>query len=302
MIDLITGCIIDLYSSHGYRTGNTVCCSQRLRLELHVNSHSAHKLQHEQAEADHHPHLNGLSLTNDNVAGAGITEKDFVEKPMSASSGASVHDIEIDDGLGGVKPTADELLTLRKVGEPLPKSAFLVAIVELCERFTYYGASGIFQNYIQRPLDGSEGRGALGMGHQGATGLSTFFQFWCYVTPILGAIIADQYLGKYNTIVIFCGVYIVGLLILTCTSIPGALEGGAGLGGFVASIIVIGLGTGGIKSNVAPLIADQYKRRQMVIGTDHKTGERVIIDPAITISRIYMIFYWVIYRLEGFWI
>lgn len=127
------------------------------------------------------------------------------------------------------------------------------------------------------------------MGHQGATGLSTFFQFWCYVTPILGAIIADQYLGKYNTIVIFCGVYIVGLLVLTLTSIPAALDHGAGLGGFIVAVIVIGLGTGGIKSNVAPLIADQYKRRQMVIGHDDKTGERVIIDPAITIQRIYMI-------------
>jgi len=201
---------------------------------------------------------------------------------------------EEDDGLGGVKPTEEEKLTLRKVGEPLPKSAFLVAIVELCERFTYYGASGIFQNYIQRPRSGEEGRGALGLGHKGATGLSTFFQFWCYVTPILGAIIADQYLGKYNTIVIFCMVYIVGLLILTLTSLPVALDHGAGLGGFVAAIIIIGLGTGGIKSNVAPLIADQYKRRQMVIGKDEKTGERVIIDPAITIQRIYMIFYWCI--------
>lgn len=109
------------------------------------------------------------------------------------------------------------------------------------------------------------------------------------MTPILGAIIADQYLGKYNTILIFCMVYIVGLIILTCTSIPEALSHGAGLGGFVVSIIVIGLGTGGIKSNVAPLIADQYKRRQMVIGKDDKTGEKVIIDPAITIQRIYMV-------------
>jgi POT family proton-dependent oligopeptide transporter len=157
--------------------------------------------------------------------------------------------------------------------------------------FTYYGASGIFQNYIQLPRSGELGRGALGMGHQGATGLSTFFQFWCYVTPILGAVIADQYLGKYNTIVIFCGVYMVGLLILTCTAIPAALDHGAGLAGFIVAIIVIGLGTGGIKSNVAPLIADQYKRRQMVIGHDDKTGERVIIDPTITIQRIYMIFY-----------
>ncbi|KAH6848904.1 POT family-domain-containing protein [Alternaria alternata] len=32
----------------------------------------------------------------------------------------------------------------------------------------------------------------------------------------------------------------------------------------------------------------------MVIGHDDKTGEKVIIDPAITIQRIYMIFYWCI--------
>lgn len=89
------------------------------------------------------------------------------------------HDDE-EDGFGGERPTEEEKRTLRHVGEPVPKAAFLVAVVELCERFTYYGASGIFQNYVQKPLDGSEGRGALGMGHQGATGLTTFFQFWCY--------------------------------------------------------------------------------------------------------------------------
>ena len=84
-----------------------------------------------------------------------------------------------DSSVGGL-PTEEERRSLRHVGDPLPKSAFLVAVVELCERFTYYGASGLFQNYVQRPLDGSEGRGALGLGHKGATGLATFFQFWCY--------------------------------------------------------------------------------------------------------------------------
>ncbi|KAJ5389049.1 uncharacterized protein N7496_000117 [Penicillium cataractarum] len=190
----------------------------------------------------------------------------------------------------GGEPTEDEKRSLRHIAENLPVSAWLVAIVELCERFTYYGMSGLFQNYVLRPLDGSQGRGALGMGHQGATGLTTFFQFWCYVTPILGAIVADQYLGKYKTIVLFCGVYLVGLLILVCTSIPTALEHGAGMGGFIVAILVIGLGTGGIKSNVAPLIADQYKRKKMALLTTKK-GERVIIDPALTIQRIYMIFY-----------
>src|SRR4051794_6234276 len=40
------------------------------------------------------------------------------------------------------------------------------------------------------------------------------------VTPILGAIIADQYLGKYNTILIFAAVYWVGLLILWASALP----------------------------------------------------------------------------------
>ncbi|KAJ0416919.1 POT family-domain-containing protein [Aspergillus carlsbadensis] len=190
----------------------------------------------------------------------------------------------------GEEPNDEENKSLRHVAENLPLSAWLVAVVELCERFAYYGMSGLFQNYVQRPLDGSQGRGALGMGHQGATGLTTFFQFWCYVTPIIGAIVADQYLGKYKTIVVFCGIYLVGLLILVCTSIPGALENGAGLGGFIAAVLIIGLGTGGIKSNVAPLIADQYKRKKMAIKTTPK-GERVVIDPSLTIQRIYMIFY-----------
>lgn len=85
-------------------------------------------------------------------------------------------------------------------------------------------------------------------------------------------------------------VYIFGLLILWTTALPTSLEHGAGIGGFITAIIIIGFGTGGIKSNVAPLIADQYQRRKMAIKT-LASGERVIIDPAITMQRIYMIFY-----------
>jgi len=113
------------------------------------------------------------------------------------------------------------------------------------------------------------------------------------VTPILGAIIADQYLGKYNTILIFAGVYWVGLLILWASALPASIAGGHALGGYIAAIIIIGFGTGGIKSNIAPLIADQYQRRKMAIKIQ-KSGERTIIDPAITYQRIYMVFYWCI--------
>ncbi|EME77436.1 uncharacterized protein MYCFIDRAFT_54281 [Pseudocercospora fijiensis CIRAD86] len=188
------------------------------------------------------------------------------------------------------EPTEHEKQMLRRVGDKFPASAYLIAVVELCERFTYYGCQGLFQNYINNRPSGVDGPRGLGLGHAGATGLNLFFQFFCYITPIIGAIISDQYLGKYKTILIFAAVYWAGLLILWTTALPVSIENGSALGGYVTAIVVIAFGTGGIKSNIAPLIADQYTRRLMAIKT-LPSGERVIIDPAITYQRIYMMFY-----------
>ncbi|KXH52059.1 POT family protein [Colletotrichum simmondsii] len=244
---------------------------------------------HEDTAAELHETL-GERLPNKettDLAGGYITPAD-PEKKFSSTA-----DSESGPTPDGAEPNEFEKGSLRRVGENLPASAFLIAVVELTERFTYYGAQGLFQNYINNDPNGADGPKGLGMGHQAATGLNLFFQWFCYVTPILGAIIADQYLGKYKTILVFCAFYWVGLVILWTTSLPAAMANGAGIPGYIVAIIVIGLGTGGIKSNIAPLIADQYQRRVMAIKTE-SNGERVIIDPAITYQRIYMIFYWCI--------
>lgn len=99
---------------------------------------------------------------------------------------------------------------------------------------------------------------------------------------------SDQYLGKYNTIVYFAFVYLAGVTILFFTSLPVAIEHGAATGGLIVAMIVIGVGTGGIKSNVGPLIAEQYEGTRQKIRVE-KSGERVIVDPATTIQRIYMV-------------
>lgn len=60
------------------------------------------------------------------------------------------------------QPTEEERATLRIVSDKIPRAAFLVALIELCERFTYYGLSGPFQNYIQNPYRHKGIPGALG--------------------------------------------------------------------------------------------------------------------------------------------
>jgi POT family proton-dependent oligopeptide transporter len=108
---------------------------------------------------------------------------------------------------------------------------------------------------------------------------------------LYSAIIADQFWGKYKTIVVFAGIYFVGLVILTCTAIPNAIAGGAAFPGFVVAIIIIGLGTGGIKSNVSPLVAEQYVQKSPYIKTK-KNGKRVIVTPQATYQKIFNMFYW----------
>ncbi|KAG8416376.1 peptide transporter ptr2 [Metarhizium acridum] len=184
----------------------------------------------------------------------------------------------------GLEPTAYEKRTLRREPEGLPLSCYIVALVELCERFAYYGCKALFQNYLST-ADG------LHMSRKAATALNVFFTFFSYLTPILGAVIADHHLGRYRTIVLFSVFYAIGLLVLWTTALPTSISHDGKLAGFIIAIVTIALGTGGIKCNVAPLIADQYSRKSMAIKTKAKTGERVIIDPALAYHQIYIVYY-----------
>jgi POT family proton-dependent oligopeptide transporter len=140
---------------------------------------------------------------------------------------------------------------------------------------------------------GSDLPGALGKGQAVATALGNFFKFWAYASTIIGAIVADQYLGKFKAILAAAAVYIVGLVILVATSTPSAIQSGAGFGGLIAAMITIGLGTGGIKANVTPMCAEQYQNARPVLKT-LKTGEKVVVDPELTVQKLFMWFYWVV--------
>lgn len=48
-----------------------------------------------------------------------------------------------------------------------------------------------------------------------------------------------------------------------------------------------GAGTGGFKSNISPLVAEQQRNLKPFVRVK-KNGERVIVDPAMTTARIYM--------------
>jgi POT family proton-dependent oligopeptide transporter len=115
--------------------------------------------------------------------------------------------------------------------------------------------------------------------------------FWAYTTPIIGAIIADEYLGRFNTIFVAIGFSIIGHILLIISALPTVLDSGKAIAPFILGVIVLGFGTGAFKANISPLVAEQYRQTKLRVITDPKTGQRVISDPNITLSRIFLYFY-----------
>jgi len=221
----------------------------------------------------------------------------------TGSAVSSSHQVDELELAGFVAPTEEEMDTLRHVPDKINWSAYLIAFVELAERFSYYGSTVVFVNFIQQPLPkgsktGAGGKngvsGALGQKQETSTGLTTLMQFWCYITPLLGAYIADEKWGRFNTIAVSVAIALVGHVILVISAIPPVIaHPNAALAALCVAIVVMGLGTGGFKANISPLVAEQQRLLRPFV-SQTKSGERVIVDPTLTTSRIYMYFYFFI--------
>lgn len=198
------------------------------------------------------------------------------------------------------KPTPEELQTLRRVSGKIPWAMFTIAFVELCERFSYYGSSILYTNFVNNPLPagsntgsdpGAEGKpGALGQGPQAAQGISLFNMFFAYLMPLLGAWIADARMGRFWTLHLAIGISTIAHAILVAASAPNVIiHTDAAFGAFIIGMLCLCVGTGFFKANVSPLLAEQNLDARMRV--EERKGERVIVDPAVTNTRVFLYFY-----------
>ncbi len=119
---------------------------------------------------------------------------------------------------------------------------------EVAERFSYYGMRAILVVFMTQYLLNSSGRLEV-MSEDEAKGYFHLFVSAVYLTPILGALIADGVLGKYRTIIVLSLVYCLGHFAL-------ALDDSR-IGLFIGQTL-IALGAGGIKPCVSAHLGDQF--------------------------------------------
>merc|ERR1719309_850654 len=131
---------------------------------------------------------------------------------------------------------------------PYPKSVFIIVGNEFCERLSYYGMKAILGIYLHKKLHLTEDK---------STVIYHTFAMLCYFTPIFGAMIADQLLGKFKTIVYISVIYVLGHLLKTLAAVPTL--GVPPVEFSLIGLALIAVGTGGIKPCVSAFGGDQFK-------------------------------------------
>ncbi|XP_074282258.1 protein NRT1/ PTR FAMILY 5.2-like [Silene latifolia] len=156
-------------------------------------------------------------------------------------------------------------------GNPIRRSergrwnaCFFIVVYEVFERMAYYGISSNLVVYMTKKL------------HQGTVSSANNVTNWVgtiWMTPILGAYIADAHLGRYWTFLISCSIYLLGMSVLTLTvSLPGLKPPPCNeaqisnckkastlqLAIFYGALYTLTIGTGGTKPNISTIGADQF--------------------------------------------
>ncbi|CAA7410521.1 unnamed protein product [Spirodela intermedia] len=140
-----------------------------------------------------------------------------------------------------------------------------VVVYEVFERMAYYGVSTNLVIYLSTKL------------HMGTVSSSNNVTNWVgtvWMTPILGAYVADAHLGRYWTFIVSSIIYLSGMCLLVlavslpalkppvCSNIadPSGCEKTSTLqlGFFFFALYLLAVGTGGTKPNISTIGADQF--------------------------------------------
>ena len=128
-----------------------------------------------------------------------------------------------------------------------PRALASIFGVEMWERFSFYGMQGILLLYLYY----SAAEGGLGIPQATAAGIVGAYGGAVYLSTILGAWVADRLAGSERVLYVSAVVIMVGHIALAL--IPG-------VAGVVVGLILIAMGSGGLKANATSVVGTLYRK------------------------------------------
>jgi POT family proton-dependent oligopeptide transporter len=133
-----------------------------------------------------------------------------------------------------------------------PKAAPYIIGTETAERFSFYGMKAILSTFLISQFFNPAHNPALQDAAEAhSNSVTHLFVALVYLLSIFGGLLADYVLGRYRTILILAVVYCVGHAFLA------AFDANYNL--FFAGLMLIAIGSGGVKPNVSVMVGDQFE-------------------------------------------
>ncbi len=120
-----------------------------------------------------------------------------------------------------------------------PRGLSTLFFTEMWERFSYYGMRGFLILYMTKALGFTDQHAGLSYGNYVSS---------VWLTPILGGLIADRWLGQYRSVLVGGIIIAFGHFTLAFPALPF----------FYAGLTLIVIGTGLLKPNISTLVGALY--------------------------------------------
>jgi POT family proton-dependent oligopeptide transporter len=138
-----------------------------------------------------------------------------------------------------------------------PPGLFLLFVVEMWERFSYYGMRALLVLYLIQSMSDRDNPGR-GWSEGRANYLYGWYVGLAYLVPILGGWLADKLLGTHRSVVVGAVLITLGHLVLGATGLEGLASSPEGLTAFIGGLALIVIGTGYFKPCVSVMVGQLY--------------------------------------------
>jgi len=149
-----------------------------------------------------------------------------------------------------------------------PRGLWVLFISEMWERFSYYGMRALLVLYLVASTrdEITGGNPGFGWTEDSAYLLYGIYTWAVYLTPILGGLLADRYLGTHRSLILGGWIIAAGHGLLAATELFGITAGAAvtlqtGPGAllcFMSGLFLIVVGTGFFKPCVSVMVGQLY--------------------------------------------
>jgi len=152
-----------------------------------------------------------------------------------------------------ITPTTPAVEAPAQTGHPI--GFWFIFSGELAERASFYGMKAMLLLYLVQ---------VFGYKEKDASSIYHLYVAACYFTPLIGGLLADQFLNKYWTIVAFAVPYVIGQFTVGLSN-ESVMFGALGL---------LAFGSGVIKPNISTLMGKTYDQQ--------RPGQKALLNQAFT--------------------